>query len=281
MALRRTLDSSAAAFFLLLILVSIPLWILGNFVSTEQLPANLPISALMAFNPLIVAVILSFQEGGANRVKELLRQSVDFRSIRPLYWYAVVIVLMPFVLLVSYSVQTLLGGGTTTPELPLLALPILVVIFAISAFGEEVGWQGYAFERLQMRWGAFGSGIIIGCVWAVWHLIPYMQTRNTAWWILWQCIFSVVFRLLIVKTYVSTGRNIFAAIMLHTMYNVAVYMTPNFGSGYDPFLAAFITGLALLAIYALGAAPVAPRARRAARRRDDDRLDATSAYREN
>jgi uncharacterized protein len=60
-----------------------------------------------------------------------------------------------------------------------------------------------------------------------------------------------VFRLLIVKFYVTTGRSIFAAIMLHAMYNVAVYMTPNFGSSYDPFITALITTLVLISIYRL------------------------------
>jgi hypothetical protein len=39
--------------------------------------------------------------------------------------------------------------------------------------------------------------------------------------------------------------------MTHAMYNVAVYMTPNFGSGYDPLVTTLIIGLALLAAYQL------------------------------
>jgi uncharacterized protein len=183
MALRPKTDSSAAVFFLLVMLISIPFWVLGDLISTEQLPTNLPVSALMAFNALIVALILIFLEGGAPHTRDLLRTSIDFRNIRPRYGYAVVLMVMPFVLLVAYSLKALLGGGTPNPELPLLALPILIVIFTISAYGEEVGWQGYAFERLHTRWGTFGSGVIIGCVWAVWPLIPYIQTGNTAWWI--------------------------------------------------------------------------------------------------
>jgi hypothetical protein len=243
--------SSIATFFLLLLMLSIPFWVLGEIVRTQDLPINLPFSALMAFNPMIIALILLFRQGGGAHVQDLLRHSVDFRNIRPRYWYALIFLLMPAVLLVSYGLQVLLGRGISNPEFSILTLPILVFLFTLSAYGEEVGWQGYAFERMQPRWGTVGTGVIIGIAWAIWHLIPFIQTGNSAWWIFWQCVFTIVFRLVIVQIYIGAGRSIFAAVMTHAMYNVAVYMTPNFGSGYDPLVTTLIIGLALLAAYQL------------------------------
>lgn len=57
-------NNSPMRFFLLVLMLSIPFWILG-FIgpdTTEILPIKLPISALMTFCPLLAAVILVYRE---------------------------------------------------------------------------------------------------------------------------------------------------------------------------------------------------------------------------
>ncbi|NIM46330.1 MAG: CPBP family intramembrane metalloprotease, partial [Nitrososphaeria archaeon] len=51
--------------------------------------------------------------------------------------------------------------------------PILFLMFFILAIGEEVGWTGYAFERMEKRWNAFQASLILGIIWAAWHLPIY------------------------------------------------------------------------------------------------------------
>ena len=52
-------------FFLLVFALSIPFWILGALADdiTKFLPIKLPISSLMAFCPLLAAIILVYKEG--------------------------------------------------------------------------------------------------------------------------------------------------------------------------------------------------------------------------
>src|SRR5262249_51939018 len=36
--------------------------------------------------------------------------------------------------------------------------------------GEEIGWRGYALPRMAARMGLAGSSILLGLIWAFWHL---------------------------------------------------------------------------------------------------------------
>jgi membrane protease YdiL (CAAX protease family) len=62
------------------------------------------------------------------------------------------------------------GEGVTQFEVnPLAILPAL--FFAtLPPLLEELGWRGYALDRLQLQWSALSASVILGVVWALWHL---------------------------------------------------------------------------------------------------------------
>ncbi len=241
-------SKSPLIFFLLLFVISLPFWLIGNFTERllpKDIPINLPVSALMVFNPMIAALILVFRENGTDGVKDLLKRSFDYRRIKEKIWYLPIFFLMPLIMVLAYGLMTLMGNSIPRPQFPILMVPVLFIAFFITASGEELGWQGYAYEPLQDRWNALGASIILGTVWAVWHAIPYIQTHNTALWIVWQCVATVGLRVLIVWLYNNTGKSIFAAIIFHAMINVSTFLFPNYGSYYDPFITSIIIGVAV------------------------------------
>ena len=86
----------------------------------------------------------------------------------------------------ALGVDALLGGtlptlatftarfGLQAKQAPLflLLLPVvyLVTVFAGGPVAEELGWRGFAQARLAPRFGALGAGLVIGVLWALWHL---------------------------------------------------------------------------------------------------------------
>lgn len=53
----------------------------------------------------------------------------------------------------------------------------VLVIRLLAAVPEEVAWRGFALPRWQARYGALGASLIIGVVWALWHL-PLLLDRD-------------------------------------------------------------------------------------------------------
>ncbi len=49
--------------------------------------------------------------------------------------------------------------------------------------GEEAGWRGFALPRLQRRFDPVTSSLLLGFLWAGWHL-PLIVARvyNVTWW---------------------------------------------------------------------------------------------------
>jgi membrane protease YdiL (CAAX protease family) len=243
----RSKNRSIATFFLLVFLLSIPIWFMSavaeRFLPSEM-PTDLPISSLMACCPLIAAVILVRRDEGSEGVKTLLRRVFDYEKIKGKTWYLPILLLWPAMMVLEYGLMKLMGRPLPDPQLPVLLLPVSFAVFFVAALGEETGWQGYAMDPLQDRWNALAASIVVGIVWAVWHIVPFIQMDRTPMWIVWQGTSMVVARILTVWIYNNTGKSVFAAILFHAMNNVATVLLPSYGWHYDPPVAVAITAVA-------------------------------------
>jgi len=233
-------------FFALLILITIPFWVFGG--NRLPIPIKLPVSALAAFNPVIAALIMTYLQSGSNGVKELVRKIFDYKKIRNQIWYVPTLFLNPVIFLLAYVIMLWRGMPLPDPEIPILVAPLFFVVFFIFGIGEELGWMGYVIDPLQKRWGALNAGVLLGFAWAIYHLIPDLQNGQTADWILWHRIGTVVLRVLMVWIYNNTGKSVFAMILFHTMDNLSWALFPNYGSHYDPFVISTITCLVALIV---------------------------------
>ena len=179
--------------------------------------------------PLLVALWLTYRQHGPAFRRDYWRRVVDVRRIG-LAWWGVILLFHPLKSLLAALIDVLAGGWGIAPEAvaqfgeqPLMILPTLVFWLLFGPIPEELGWRGYALDGLQARYSAVTSGLILGVVWASWHL-PLFFLEGT--WqathlglgtrLFWVYVFNIMIEsILYVWIYNNTGRSTLAAIFFH------------------------------------------------------------------
>ncbi|MFK0294893.1 CPBP family intramembrane glutamic endopeptidase [Streptomyces sp. NPDC090442] len=216
-------------FFVLLFALSLPFWIAGSvFRGPGLLPMDMPVSAFQFVLPLVVAMVCSRRDEGVRGVATLLRRlfSVPRRGQRA--WWVPVVLLVPATMLLSYGLIALAGVPLDGPRESLATVPVLFAVYAVAAACEETGWMGYVLRPLQRRWGVLGGAVVLGVVWAVWHVVGYVQGGRAAWWIVGQCLSTVALRVLMVWLFHRTGQAVLPAVVIHALINVAESVFPGY-----------------------------------------------------
>ena len=226
-------------FFCLAFALSIPFLLVSAATGIELLP-RLPVAALMTVCPVAAALILVFREDRTAGVVALLKRSFDYKRTGAKVWYAPVLLLMPATMALSYGLLRMLGVPLPSPSLSAPTALALFAVFFIAALGEELGWSGYVTDPMQVRWGALQTGILLGLVWAAFHIVALVQARRSPAWIGWWCLNTVATRVVMVWLYNNTGKSVFAAALFHTMINVTWMLFPVQGSYFDPRVVALI-----------------------------------------
>lgn len=126
---------------------------------------------LGTFMPGIVALGLSAMSRGRSGVKALLLRLFLWQV--PWRWYlfaATYIAVIKLMVAVFHRATT--GAWPTFGLEPwyLLLAATLASTFLGGQVGEELGWRGYALPRLAARFGLGGASILLGLLWACWHL---------------------------------------------------------------------------------------------------------------
>ena len=238
--------------FILVILFSVPLWILETALKVELLP-GLPLSALMVIVPAGVACSLTgYKHGKAAALVLVERGLLDWQNVKNHAWHWISIGLMPLLLLASYGISV--ASGLPLPgkvQIFWEDLPLLLLLFFGAAICEEIAWFGVAYEPMRNRFGFFSGSLIIGAYLAIWHFVPYIQAQgiDNISWIIGQCLFIIVFRVLRAWIYEMTNGSVFDVSLCHASSNTAWQLFPNRGSGYNPWVTTgLLTGALLIAV---------------------------------
>lgn len=245
------MSTTPIRFFLLVLLLSVPFYLLGAVGGRLPFLTAQPTGALMAFVPMIAALILVYWSAGRQGAIDLLKRAFDFDRIRSLRWVLIAACLLPVVAAIQYLALRLIGAALPAPQFAIASTPLFFVMYFVGAIGEEIGWQGYAFPELRSRYSAMTAALILGMFWALWHVIPFVQFGRTADWIFWHGLSIVALRVIIIWLFVNAGQSIFIAVLFHTMLNIPWSLITNYGSFYDPFITFILLVLAVGTIAAI------------------------------
>jgi uncharacterized protein len=212
------------AFFLLAFAVTWGYWI----------PVALTGGSLSHFpgllGPLAAAfLVAAIHQGGAG-TKDLLARMVRWR-VAP-RWYAAALVPGAVGLLAVLG-TALAGGGWPSASdwgsmagLPAVGwLGVLVLVFLVNGYGEEVGWRGFAWPRLRERHTIAGAALVLTAFWFGWHLPAFWidtgMREFERWlipgWIVGLAAGAVVLGWL----YERSGSSLLIVAVFHTMLNMA------------------------------------------------------------
>ena len=221
-------------FFALVYGLSAPFWILSTRMRNSGLPDNLPVTDIGAvLTPTIAAAILRYREAGGSGVRELFRRIFDYRRIKNKRWLVTAIIVFPMLYLVTYLAMRVFGYPVATVWNPSPGLVGVFFLFFVAATAEEIGYTAYETDALQRRMTAINTALIIGPLWALWHLPSMIAIGQSTELILWGLSVTVAIRVLNVWVYNNTGASVFAVILMHAIGNTARTGYPGGRSGYE------------------------------------------------
>ena len=178
-------------------------------------------SPIIAFGPFLAAILVLALTTGKGGVVTLLRRMVRWR-VRPV-WYAVAL-LLPVAISGGAALLNVVVLGASAPSpaelgawsglVPTFFLRLLVP--GIGGAWEEPGWRGYALPKLQGGHSALLASLILGVVWAFWHLplmvIGQIPVSDPVYIVAWTVVLTWVFN--------NTNGSVLIAMLMHNIHNV-------------------------------------------------------------
>ncbi len=149
-------------------------------------------------------------------MRRLLAKVVDYR-VGPL-WFAVAIGL-PFLLTaIGAGLFVLIGGEFRVSRPGVIGLVLVLLVL-----GEEIGWRGFALPRLRARLGGLAASLVLGVIWAAWHLANGILPGLDLYWSAFHLFALFVVAQTVLFTWIATHTrgSVLLAWIFHASINLA------------------------------------------------------------
>ena len=186
------------AFFVLAFALTWANWVPQVLVSRGVLSGSVPpsIGLLAGYGPALAAIIVTSITAGRLGLRRLFGRILRWRV--GLRWYAIAALTPVAITVAAIGLNVLAGGAPPDfaqtqfrllpPGAPLwqeVALLLLFFTLGFDGIGEELGWRAFAQPRLQASRSALQAALILGVLWAAWHipfaLMPGGLFSKTPW----------------------------------------------------------------------------------------------------
>src|SRR5215213_129113 len=202
------------AFFVLACALSWWPWILYS--------VGLSPTPIVGVGPFLAALLVLALTEGKSGVMGLLRRMVRWRV--GLQWYAVALLLPIVVILAAAALNVLLLGAQRTSSVAelggwstlLQTFFLWLLIPGLSGTWEEPGFRGYALPRLQAGRSALLASLILGVLWAFWHL-PFVVTGEDIW--IDALLFPIEWAIVYTWLFNNANGSVLIVMLFHNMNN--------------------------------------------------------------
>jgi hypothetical protein len=248
---------SLLAFFALAFAWTWTWGLLGVALKVDWPIAATALSMLSGFGPSLAAVVVVFYSTGRAGLGRWLTRRLQWRK----GWRWVLLAFaFPAVYTGLAAIAHMALGGTLPPSpyaghVWLAALNVLLIFLVGGPLGEEFGWRGFALPALQARWGWRVASVVLGGIWAVWHLPLFYSAGNlqSQWPFGWFALSVVASSVLFAWLFNRSQGSLVPVLVLHTAVNawlmiVPVRMLPD---GSNLRLTQFVVGILVLTSVAL------------------------------
>ena len=195
---------------------------------SDQLPFEI-LLILGSWMPNIAAfIVIGFIIKRKGGIKALLKGWLKWK-MHP-GWYLLAFSPVIFGIVTIWVYQWIYGYSPSTELFadPAAFIGLLVLITITGAMGEELGWRGFALPRLQLRMNALSASILLGIIWALWHLPLWFAGLGFETIPFWAyMLIGVSFSILVTAACNSSGGSLLIATLFHLFLNVSVNMIEN------------------------------------------------------
>ena len=135
-----------------------------------EISSSNPLFILAVYSPGIAGVLLVWRKYGVKGLVSFFRRLTLWRAPAP--WWLFLLLGIPAI---KYFGAAL--NGTMSDPFPyspwFLVFPALAHAFFLGTL-EEFGWRGLALPLLQRKFSPFWAGLILGIIWAAWHIPAFL-----------------------------------------------------------------------------------------------------------
>jgi len=212
--------------------IGIPLALIAQGKLDWQIPFS--VHYFYAYGPMLAALIMTGLTKGKSGIADIFRRLFQWR-MKPVWWMVALSPLAGYLIIVIVQrlIQgewvdfSLLGEVNFLPNLGTGALFLWIFTYGI---GEEIGWRGYALPRLQQKMSALSATLVLGVLWALWHLPIFFYVFEPAIAVGW--FFGLMSgAILFTWLYNSTGGNLLAVALWHGTFNFITASAAGEGLG--------------------------------------------------
>jgi membrane protease YdiL (CAAX protease family) len=176
-------------------------------------------SVLMALVALLgpaAAAVTTAALCGREELGRLRRRTLLWRV--PLRWYLIALVIPLPVSALRTGIELLWGAAGPIHWQPISALGLIVFVLVA---GEEIGWRGFALPALLARFGPWRASVVIGVVWAMWHVPLFLMPGMPQFGSPFLPYVGYVIGLSIILTFLGqhTGGSLIIATLFHGAVN--------------------------------------------------------------